>query len=82
MSCKYTGTGCYLFTENVKKTLNKKSLVGYVGLDQGCRHCNPLSSVKTNFYQVLSTRVFMKFNQNTLYLINNKSININILKSL
>ena len=26
--------------------------------------------------------MFMKFNQNTLYLINNKLININILKSL
>ena len=32
--------------------------------------------------KVLSTRVFMKFNQNTLYLINNKLIDVNILKSL
>ena len=71
--------------KDVKKTLNKKPLVGYVDLDQGCRHCSPLSSAKTIFYhvyQVLSSRVFMKFNQNTLYLINNKLININILKSL
>ena len=48
----------YFFYSNkkdAKKTLNKKSMVGYVGLDQVCRHCGALSTVK-NFF-----RKFIKY---------------------
>ena len=39
----------YFFNLTKKKTLNKKSMVGYVGLDQVRRHCGALSTVK-NFF--------------------------------